>query len=146
MIGEICADIRNYFTKEEDKHFGVFTITNGAIVAPSIDLPTDYIRIVGSRLNDGVHKLSDNDLVDETFDGAVWVMSPPKDFLSLVDEIKNWNDKNGGYDSVANSPFSSESFGGYAYSKSTSGDGNSSSVSWKNAYGKRLNIYRRFRV
>ena len=151
MLTEICAEIKNYFTYQSDKHFGDFSIVAGQIV-PSLTIPTDYIRIVGSHLNDGVHKRGQNgfELVDEgEFHGAIWIMSPPKDFLDLADEIAAWQLKNGGTDSPAMSPFSSESFGGYSYSKGSSGggaSGTSATNTWQGAFGKRLNIYRRIRV
>lgn len=148
MLTEICAEIKNYFTYESDKHFGSWSIVDG-LITPSFDIPTDYIRIVGSHKNDGVHKLSDADLVDEgTFNGAIWVMSPPKAFLDLAAEIAAWQEKNGGIDSQAMSPYNSESFGGYSYSKSGGGAGGNSagSADWAGAYAKRLNIYRKIRV
>lgn len=150
MLTEICAEIKNYFSYECDRHIGDFAIIDGH-VTPSFDIPTDYIRIVGSHLNDGVHKISDNDLVDEDkFHGAIWVMSPPKDFLALSDEIKSWQDANGRADSTAMSPFQSESFGGYSYSKgngsSSSASGVSSVPTWQSQYASRLKIYRRIRV
>ena len=149
MLTEICAEIKNYFTYENDKHIGDFSIIEGLIV-PSFDIPTDYIRIVGSHLNDGVHKLSDADLVDEgEFHGAVWVMSPPKAFLDLAKEIEDWQAKNGALDSPAMSPFNSESFGGYSYSKSggnASGGSSSAGASWQAAFATRLTMYRRIRV
>lgn len=148
MLDEICANIRNYFTFEKDKHFGDFAIENGTIT-PSFDLSTDYIRIVGSHLNDGIHKVSDADLVDEPkFHGAVWVMSPPKAFLQLAAEIAAWQEKYGGISSENMSPFQSESFGGYSYSKSSgsSSAGGSSVPTWQSVYRSRLNTYRRIRV
>lgn len=151
MLTEICANIKNYFTWEKDKHIGDFAIVNGQIT-PSFDIPTDYIRIVGSHLNDGVHKRGDDGfaLQDEAeFHGAVWVMSPPKSFLDLAAEISDWQAKNGGVESQAMSPYNSESFGGYSYSKSggnASGGSSSGGASWQNAYATRLNAYRRIRV
>lgn len=149
MLTEICAEIKNYFTYESDKHFGDFAIIDGAIT-PLLDLPTDYIRIVGSRKNNGVHKLSDADLIDEEkFHGSVWIMSPPKAFLDLAAEIAEWQAKNGGVDSQAMSPFNSESFGEYSYSKSggaSSGGSSSGGADWRSAYSSRLNIYRKIRV
>ena len=150
MLTEICAEIRNYFTWEKDKHFGDWTIVDGQIT-PLFDIPTDYIRIVGSHLNDGVHKRGVNgfNLVDEAeFHGAVWVMSPPQAFLDLAAEIADWQTKNGGVDSQAMSPYNSESFGGYSYSKSgsSSNGGGADGADWANAYATRLNAYRRIRV
>lgn len=150
MIGEICAEIKNYFTYEDDKHIGDFVISSGQI-SPVINIPTDYIRIIGSRLNDGVYKVSDlvkNPLTDESFHGAIWVMSPPADFLALVAEIAAWQTANGGAGSAAMSPFQSESFGGYSYSKASGSteNGGSSVPTWQGAYASRLNRYRRVRV
>lgn len=149
MLGAICAEIKNYFTWEGDKHFGDWAIVEGAIV-PSFDIPTDYIRIVGSHRNDGVHKRGEDGwgLIDEDkFNGAIWVMSPPADFLALVAEIEAWQAKNGGATSDAMSPFQSESFGGYSYSKgSTSAEGGVSPTSWQSAYASRLSQYRKVRV
>lgn len=151
MIGEVCSDIKNYFTYESDKHIGEFAVANGEIV-PSFDIPTDYIRIVGSHRNDGVHKRGDNGfgLTDEeTFHGAIWVMSPPSDFIAIVGEIEAWQAKYGGVDSVNMSPFQSESFGGYSYSKasgSMSGYVGSTIPTWKDLFASRLNKWRRIRV
>lgn len=151
MIGEICAEIKNYFTYEEDKHINDWVISNGQ-VSPSLDFPTDYIRIVGSRLNDGVHKRGENgfNLVDESFHGGIWIMSPSADFLELVEEIKSWQDANGKIDSANMSPFQSESFGGYSYSKGSNYRANSGNsapvVTWQSQYANRLSIYRRIRV
>ena len=146
MVGEICADIKNYFTKDEDMIFGSWSISGGTF-SPSVDFPTNYVRIVGSRLNDGVHKISDHDFVDEPeFNGAIWIMSPPKEFLALAKDIADWQEKNGSVDSVAMSPYSSESFGGYSYSKESNGDGFGNGASWQNAFASRLKIYRRIRV
>lgn len=148
MLGEICAEIRNYFTYREDIHVGDWVIENGTI-SPALVFETDYIRIVGSRLNDGVHKVSEMVLQDEAFHGGIWVMSPPADFLALADEIAAWQEKNGNLDSPAMSPFNSESFGGYSYSKSggnASGGSSSAGADWKAAFASRLKIYRRIRV
>ena len=149
MLNEICAEIRNYFTYEEDRHIGDWTISGG-VITPSLDLPTDYIRIVGSRLNDGVHKRNKTggfDLTDEEFNGGIWVMSPPSDFLALVDEISAWQEKYGVLTSENMSPFQSESFGGYSYSKASGGSsaGSSSVPTWQSQYASRLKRYRRIR-
>lgn len=149
MLGEICAEIKNYFTKEEDRHIGDWVISDGTI-SPTLDFPTKYIRIVGSRLNDGVHEVTDGalQLVDETFHGAIWVMSVPPDFEALVSEIQEWQNKNGSVSSNNMSPYQSESFGGYSYSKGSggSGSGSSSVPTWQSTFASRLSIYRKVRV
>lgn len=155
MIGEICAHIKNYFCfYTKDLHIGDFAIIGGQL-SPALDLSqTDYFRIVGSHKNDGVHCANDeaDGLTDEdTFHGAVWIMSPPADFLALVAEIEAWQAQYGGATAPAMSPFTSESFGGYSYTKagrqaSTSGDGASSNGGWQAAFASRLNPYRRIKL
>ena len=150
VLDEICAEIRNYFTADDDKYIGDFTIEDG-VLSPLPDLPqTTLVRICGSRYNDGVH-YSNETLIDEAFHGGVWIMSPPQAFLDLVKEIEAWQNKNGNPDSVAMSPFTSESFGGYQYMKSAGGYGDNggtsgSTVSWQSAYRNRLKIYRKARL
>lgn len=150
MIGEICAEIKNYFVLEGDIHVGDWEISNGQI-SPSLDFPTEYIRIVGSRLNDGVYKVSElaTKLNNETFHGGIWIMSPPAAFLALVNEIKEWQEVNGGVNSTNMSPYTSESFGGYSYSKASGGNtdtGGTAVPTWQAQYANRLKIYRRIRV
>ena len=145
MLTEICAEIKNYFSYGKDKHAGDFKIVEGTIVG--LDLPTEYFAIFGSHFNNGVHKVSDVDLIDEEFHGAVWIMSPPAAFLALVNEIKAWQAANGAVDSSAMSPFNSESFGGYSYTKSAGyAAAANQSNGWQGAYADRLKMYRRARL
>lgn len=147
MLDEICAEIKNYFWRNADDIFiGDFTISGG-IISPPFDFDDcDYIRIVKSKKNDGVHKVSEMQLADESFHGAIWRMYPPISFLNLVAEIEQWQTKNGAFDSVAMSPFNSESFGGYSYSKNSDNSvGNSSVPTWQSVYASRLKRYRRLR-
>lgn len=138
MLTEICADIKNYFTYEEDKYYGTFTIKNGTI-APPLNYITDYIAIFGSHKNNGVHLISDYDLEDETFNGSIWLMSPPKDFLDLVESIKEWQTKNA---DIIQSPYTSESFGGYSYTKAA----DLNTKGYASVFGSSLNRYRRIRL
>lgn len=150
MLGEICAEIKNYFVLNGDIHTGDWEISNGQI-SPSLNFPTEYIRIVGSRLNDGVYKVSElaTTLKDETFHGGIWIMSVPADFLALASEIAEWQKVNGGVGSSNMSPFTSESFGGYSYSKASGGsieNGGASVPTWQSQYANRLKIYRKVRA
>lgn len=150
MLNEICAEVRNYFVLSGDVLVGDYTISDGVIV-PSVPLLEEqYFRIVGSIFNDGVHKYGDVLTDEPQFHGAVWLMRIPKDFLQLADEIAQWQAKHGGVDSAAMSPYNSESFGGYSYTKGTrasaSGGSSGSSVSWKDVFAQRLNVYRRIRT
>ena len=87
MLTEICTYLKNFFVREEDKHYQKSITINGGILTPSFGLKQNqYYRIVGSVFNDGVHKFGDETdvLTDEVFDGSIWLMSVPKSLLELV--------------------------------------------------------------
>ncbi len=142
MLTTICAEIRNYFLahKEQDIHGGQFVIENGVL---QVDFLTDgqYYRVVGSALNDGVFQYGVDVLADEEFKGSVWAMSVPKAFVDLSDEIDSWVSNNA---SAINSPYTSESFAGYSYTKGTGTNG--AGLSWQSQFATRLNAYRRISV
>lgn len=145
MLTELCKEINNWF--EYAKFFGTFTIEDNVITGNYSLQDGQYFRIIGSVFNDGVYKFGDElDLTDETFTGAIWAMAVPKEVIALADDIKDWSDKYLGVDSVAMSPFNSESFGGYSYSKSggSSSSGNVDlSGTWQGAFADRLNHWRK---
>lgn len=145
MLTEICAEIKNYFSDESDRIIGDFEIVNGTI-SPAVEMQSgQYYRIVGSVFNDGVHR-SDDVLDDETtFHGAVWLMRVPSVILDLDAEITRWCSENA---SALNSPYTSESFGGYSYSRMTKSDGKGgmSAVGWQDVFASRLKPYRKVRA
>ncbi len=139
MLNEICAEIRNYFVK--DIHNGTFEIVGGKITPLDFIQENQYFRIVGSVFNDGVYKnTADLELTNEVFCGAVWSMALPPAFIDLAAEIKAFNESDAGKPS----PYTSESFGGYSYSKAT--DSNGAPIGWKKVFASRLNQYRRISV
>ena len=139
MLTEVCAEIRNYFEVPNGRHFGTFTISGGSIAPLDFLQEGQYFRIVGSVFNDGVYQYPSSDLVDETFDGAVWAMSVPPSFIALSAEIKDWQDKDG-----KPSAYTSESFGGYSYTKAT--DSKGQVATWKEVFASQLNTYRRMSI
>lgn len=145
MLTEICQELHNWF--ERDRRFGTFTIEDGHITADFLK-PGQYYRIIGSIFSDGVHRYPDEELPDETFEGAVWALAIPLPVVRLAKEIEEWRGKYEAADSAAMSPFTSESFGGYSYSKgggSASSAESGGSVSWRTAFAKRLNAWRKIR-
>lgn len=148
----LCREVNNWF--ERSRYSGLFKITNGSIDLN--ELVTDnslqsgqYFRIMGSVFNDGVHQYPASDLTDETFTGIVCPMAVPADFIGLLNEINAWLEKYGNNDAV-NSPFASESFGGYSYSKASSyagsGTGDSSDpTTWMGHFKGKLNKWRKLR-
>lgn len=136
MLEQIMRSVNNWFAFEV--YPGDFTVQNGEIELPFLQTG-QYFRVIGSVFNDGVYQYPASDMTDEVFNGAIWALAIPKAFLDLVGEIESWQEKNG---ASANSPFSSESFGGYSYSKSTDPT-TGGAVTWETAFRKQLNQWRK---
>lgn len=150
MLTELCAYLKNYFLvdylhPEERIHYGTFTIENAQLESLPFLSDGQYFRVVGSLFNDGVYKYGSDQLVDETFTGAIWAMSVPPDVVTLADDITEWIEANS---KSLNSPYQSESFGGYSYSKSSGGSSGNSSAAygWQDQFASRLAPYRRLSV
>ena len=149
-IFEVCSYLKNWFDRNQPKYFGNVSIINGAL-SETYDLKVgQYFRIVGSALNDRVYEYPVTTLEDESFNGAIWGKNLTKAFLALLNEIDAWKAKFNSLDTQdgkqAMSPFNSESFGGYSYSKSNGGTGDTSkdkSGTWQGVFGARLAPYRK---
>ena len=137
MLTELLAEIRNYFEVPNGRHFGTFTISGGSIAPLDFLQEGQYFRIVGSVFNDGVYQYPATSLTDEVFEGAVWAMAVPPTLIALAAEIKEYNESDAGKPS----PYTSESFGGYSYTKAT--DANGAPIGWQKAFASRLNKYRK---
>ena len=169
MLTEVCQYLRNWFCySASDQYVGSFVIRGGILPLEFIDgvpyaphandgtltndgyvfaakLETEpYIRIIGSRYNDGVWKYETGGvtgLVDEEFTGAVWGLSIPPAIIALDTEIEAWITANA---AAITSPYQSESFGGYSYSLRNAGaDGESSGITWQNQFKARLAPWRK---
>ena len=136
MLTELLAEIRNYFEVPNGRHFGKFEISGGSIAPLDFLQEGQYFRIVGSVFNDGVYQYP-AELKDEVFEGAVWAMRLPPAVIALAAEIKDYNDSDAG----KASPFTTESFGGYSYTKAT--DANGAPIGWQKAFASRLNKWRK---
>lgn len=140
MLEELMRECRNWFVVSNGVHLGTFTIEDGSIALPFLVIG-QYFRIIGSTFNDGVYQYGTGGLTDETFDGAVWALAVPAAFVSLVEDVEAWRDK---YESATNSPFQSESFAGYSYTKSSaSGNSGGSVTGWQGVFAARLNKWRK---
>lgn len=146
MLSQICLYLKNWFDYDQPKFFDTITISNGAFELQSEIQTGQYYRIVGSVFNDGVYKRGDTSevLTDETFDGAIWLMAVPKDVISLATEISLWQAKYGSLDSENMSPYQSETFGGYSYSKASGSSTDGSLVpTWQGVFADRLRRYKK---
>ena len=146
-LTDLCTELNNWFDTnadgEKDRLFGEFTIENGAIDLSESDIKTgQYFRIIGSVFNDGVYQYPARTLVDETFNGAIWIMYVPKTVLELCQEIDDWNEK---YGPIVASPFNSESFGGYSYYKGYKNTMSTVASSWKSKFAEQLQKWRKLR-
>ena len=145
MLEKILDYIHNYF--EQKIHRGSFKIELGVLKVNFLK-EGQYFKIVGSTLNDGVYQYSaeipeEAELIDESFFGEIWAMAVPRSLLKLVDEIQAWINQ---YGDTADSPFQSESFGGYSYTKaniSGSQNGGSTKSAWQAKFDSQLNAYRK---
>lgn len=132
MLFEVLKHIRNFFPAGERIN-GKFNIEDGTISLPLLN--GQYFLIEGSVLNDGVYQYPATDLMDEEFEGSILPMAIPKAFLDLATEISDYQSK------VTATPYQSESFGGYSYTIATNKNGNM--ASWADAFGTRLNAWRK---
>ena len=140
MLEELMRECRNWFKVPDGAYSGTFTIKDGSITLPFL-VYGQYFRIVGSVFNDGVYEYGNVYLQDETFEGAIWALSVPPAFIKLSEEIKSWRDQ---YENAANSPFQSESFAGYSYTKSSANGNSGGSVTgWQGVFASRLNKWRK---
>lgn len=138
-LTELCACLRNWFVRSDaDRRVGTFEVVGGCIDLPWL-ADGQYFRILGSVFNDGVHQYPAVGLTDEVFDGAVWAMAVPPDVVSLADEITAWEKK---YADVVQSPYKSESFGGYTYTKADSSAAEGG-LSWTTVFKGRLRPWRK---
>ena len=146
MLDEILAYLKNYFVI--DTLYGKFVIEDGIIRyadgKPLVIANMQYFRVVNSMYNDGVYRYYKDTPIDfvqdEEFSGAIWRLAIPQDVIALADDVSAWVKKYSAADAPALSPFTSESFGGYSYSKSTPVG---SQCSWQNAFSNRLDRYRK---
>lgn len=146
ILDEICDTIHNFFVVRGGVHRGNFNIVDGQLQCDFLK-ENQYFRVVGSVFNDGVWKYSGSEMTDEEFNGEVWEMAVPMALISLLSEIETWNEKYGSIDSGNMSPYQSESFNNYSYSKAsvTRGDGSSGTLpmTWKDVFADRLNRWRK---
>lgn len=140
MLEQVLRHLNNWFLV--DIHEGTFTVESGSITLPFL-LTNQYFRIVGSVFNDGLHQYPATDLTDEIFTGTVWALAVPKAVVTLSIDIAAWEEKNG---EAVLSPYTSESFGGYSYTKASGGKADTSAVTgWQGAFRGRLNDWRKLK-
>ena len=142
-IEDICRELNNWF--DVGRAFGDFEITEEGLTSFGLDVEVgQYYRIIGSIFNDGVYKVGEEAIfVPEKFSGAVWAMAVPPAVIALCDEIDAYAEK---YADQINSPFQSESFGGYSYTKASGYSSGSNPSGWRSVFAGQLNKWRKIRA
>lgn len=137
MLEDLLRALRNWFVR--DKATGCIRVEGGALVPPEGLALADgqYIRVTGSVFNDGLHRWPCTGMTDEEFVGTVWALAVPKAVIDLADEIEAWQTEHA---EELGSPYASESFGGYSYTR-VGGDG--SPITWRQQFKARLDPWRK---
>lgn len=138
MLEQVLRYLRNWFVVPGGIHAGSFSVEEGSISLPFLQ-SGQYFRICGSVFNDGVYRYPVSGLTDEGFEGAVWALAIPRGVLELSEEIAAWKEKN---KDIVNSPYQSESFGGYSYTKFNDGE-TDESVTWQFMFQAELSQWRK---
>lgn len=141
MLDEICGYLRNWF--ERDVLLGTFEIKSGSLIVPpdKVIREGQYFRVIGSIFADGVWKYPHVFDHDETFEGAVWLLGIPPRLIEIATEVQSWCEENA---TALNSPYQSESFGGYSYTRSAGGsDQGAGDYGWQDHFASRLARWRK---
>ncbi|WP_419086338.1 hypothetical protein [Slackia isoflavoniconvertens] len=144
MLEEVLRNLNNWFEVPGKRLTGFFQVEGGALTLPDgWLLDGQYFLVSGSVMNDGLHQWPAYDLVDEGFEGEVQALAVPMAVQDLADRIETWWEK---YGKAAESPYQSESFGGYTYTKASgngSQGGSQGRLTWRDAFRSELNRWRK---
>ena len=133
-IAAVMQEVHNFF---ERGSISDSISISGGVVSP--DIKTAYVYIKGSSYHDGLWEVAASSLVGdsfpaETFDGCVWLLCPPRDFLALCQQVAEFEAK------TPVGALQSESLEGYSY---TSANGKNGVLTWQEAFAGKLRHYRR---
>lgn len=136
MLETVLEWLKNWF--EVSRFEGDFSIKGGELAPPYDGFLQNgqYFRINGSVFNDGLHQWPTSTLSDEQFNGTIWTLAIPKSLISISSEMEEWQSKNNN-----NGQYSSESFGGYSYTKATGENGKTLTVF--DVFAEKLAPYRK---
>lgn len=136
MLEEVLGELHNWFVADVAE--GDFTVSGNVLsgLPDGFLQDSQHFRVVGSVFNDGLHQWPAEDLADETFRGEVWALAVPAAVQALASEVEEWVAKN------PESPYVSESFGGYSYTKATS-PSTGQAAQWRDVFRSRLNRWRK---
>ena len=132
-VPDVMREIRNCFPVSVLD--GTWTIDGGRLTPVSALEGYAWVALEGA-VQSGVHAIENGVLVsawDESWQGRVWLLSPPADFLALCRQITDW---------AAHQPdpsVHSESFGAYSRTALTAG---CKPLMWQDVFASALRPYR----
>lgn len=137
-VAAVMRQCRNYF--EVGYIDGTFRITGNALSGAD---GAHWVYISGSAYHNGVWEVcggyltgrSVDGLHDEEFEGRVWFLDPPEEFLELCETIKTYEEKN------PVGALVQERFGEYSYVRGQTGK--AVDMGWQAAFATALTEYRR---
>lgn len=143
MLEEILKIINNYFYVTGEK--GSYNIQNNKLTVKGKYIQGQYIKIEGSIMNNGVHKVlevSDNQItleeaINEEFDGVIYGLAIPRDIIRLEAKVKEFEECSANRRSV----IVSDSTGAYSRTKATDKNGNVQT--WIGVFANDLRPYRK---
>lgn len=148
MLQQVLEHIHNRFIKRT--HIGEYSISGGTISPIDFLIDGQRFWIVGSILNDGIYTYhadgctNDDDtgaagFADEDFSGEICALAVPASVVALSAEILGWENK---YGDIVNSPYTSEAFGGYSYTRTSARNG-AGGAGWQDVFADRLRTWRK---
>ena len=136
-VPDLMRETRNFFPAAAMD--GTWTLLSGALSPADGFHVGDWVAVTGSVCNNGVYQLAEGGVIpgaiDESWEGRVWLLAPPADFLTLAEEIGLWAKQQGSPAAVK------ESFG--AYSRELATDSHGRPITWQAYFALRLLPWRR---
>lgn len=129
---ELLQYLRNFFPGQQ-WHFSGAEIRDGRLPLDGLTIE-DYYLVEDNPRNNGIHQYGNMDLKPGIFSGTVTEVCAPQEVLTLLEDINSWITDN---EKVLQSPYQSESFGGYSYTKSAQ------QTTWKTVFAERLRPWRK---
>lgn len=139
MLSEICGELCNYFEDRSNIQRGEFTARGGFLFLPNVK-EGQFIRIVGSTFNDGVHMYPCYTLQDETFSGTIYALQIPPELVEIATQLAT-SRNTAAASGEATNPYIMESFNGYQYTRAT--DAHGAPADWRVLYASKFDKWRK---
>ena len=147
ILLSLMRECRNFFVDSYES--GVFVLSNKKISLANEYKIGQYLLLTGSILNDGVYKITDisswvheleiSEDIFEVWDGTIYALRIPPDFLQLAAEIQTFLESPGG----AISPYISETvLNVHSWARATNKD-TGAPAGWQIMFADKLSPFRR---